>query len=33
MIEQMQTVAVMVSDENKAKEWYRDKLEFETQSD
>jgi catechol 2,3-dioxygenase-like lactoylglutathione lyase family enzyme len=33
MIEQIQTVAVMVSDEKKAKEWYRDKLEFEVQSD
>ena len=33
MIEQIQTVAVMVFDEKKAKEWYRDKLEFEVQSD
>ena len=30
-IEQNQTVAVMVSDEKGAKEWYRDKLEFEVQ--
>jgi lactoylglutathione lyase len=33
MIEQIRTVAVMVSDEKKAKEWYKDKLGFEVQSD
>jgi len=33
MTEQIQNVAVIVSDENNAKEWYRDKLEFEMQSD
>jgi lactoylglutathione lyase len=33
MIEEIRTVAVMVSDEKKAKEWYRDKLGFEVQSD
>ena len=33
MIEQIRSVAVMVSDEQKAKEWYRDRLGFEVQSD
>jgi lactoylglutathione lyase len=33
MIERIQSVAVMVSDEEKSKEWYRDKLGFEVQSD
>jgi catechol 2,3-dioxygenase-like lactoylglutathione lyase family enzyme len=33
MIERIQSVAVMVSDEKKAKEWYRDKLGFEVRSD
>jgi catechol 2,3-dioxygenase-like lactoylglutathione lyase family enzyme len=33
MIEQIQTIAVVVSDEKKAKEWYRDKLGFEVQED
>ena len=33
MIERIRSVAVMVSDEKKAKEWYRDKLGFEVQSD
>lgn len=33
MIEQFRSVAVMVSDEKKAKAWYRDKLGFEVQSD
>ena len=33
MIEQIQTVAVVVSDEKKAKEWYRAKLGFEVQDD
>jgi len=33
MIERIQTVAVMVSDGKRAKEWYRDKLGFEVQSD
>jgi len=32
-IERIRSVAVMVSDEKKAKEWYRDKLGFEVQSD
>jgi len=32
-IERIATVAVMVSDEKKAKEWYRDKLGFEIRSD
>ncbi len=32
-IERIRTMAVMVSNENKAKEWYRDKLGFEVQSD
>lgn len=32
-IEQIRSVAVMVSDEKKAKEWYRDRLGFEVQSD
>jgi catechol 2,3-dioxygenase-like lactoylglutathione lyase family enzyme len=33
MIEQIQSVAVVVSDEKKAKEWYKNKLGFEVQSD
>jgi lactoylglutathione lyase len=33
MIYQIRSVAVMVSDEKKAKEWYRDRLGFEVQSD
>ena len=33
MIEQIQSVAVVVSDEKKAKEWYKHKLGFEVQSD
>jgi len=33
VIERIRSVAVMVSDEKKAKEWYRDKLGFEVQSD
>jgi catechol 2,3-dioxygenase-like lactoylglutathione lyase family enzyme len=33
MIEEIRTVAVMVSDEKRAKEWYRDKLGFEVRSD
>ena len=33
MIERIQTVAVMVSDGKKAKEWYRDRLGFEVLSD
>lgn len=33
MIERFRSVAVMVKDEKKAKEWYRDKLGFEVQSD
>jgi len=33
MIEQIGSVAVIVSDGQKAKEWYRDKLGFEVQSD
>jgi catechol 2,3-dioxygenase-like lactoylglutathione lyase family enzyme len=32
MIEQIQSVAVVVSDEKKAKEWYKNKLGFEVQS-
>jgi len=32
-IEQIRTVAIMVSDEKKAKEWYADKLGFEVRSD
>lgn len=32
-IERIRSVAVMVSDEKRAKEWYRDKLGFEVQSD
>lgn len=31
-INQIATVAVMVSDENKAKEWYKKKLNFEVKS-
>jgi lactoylglutathione lyase len=30
---QIATIAVMVSDENKAKEWYKKKLKFEVMSD
>jgi len=33
MIDQISSVAVVVSDGKKAKEWYRDKLGFEVQSD
>ena len=33
VIEQISTVAVMVSNAKKAMEWYRDKLGFEIQSD
>mgnify|MGYP001151854056 CR=1 FL=1 len=33
MIDLFASVAVMVSDEKKAKEWYRDKLGFEVRSD
>jgi len=33
MIERFRSVAVMVSDEKKAKEWYGGKLGFEVQSD
>jgi lactoylglutathione lyase len=32
-IDQIRTVAVMVSDEKKARDWYRDKLGFEIQED
>ncbi len=32
-IKRFRSVAVVVSDENKAKEWYRDKLGFEVQDD
>jgi catechol 2,3-dioxygenase-like lactoylglutathione lyase family enzyme len=32
-IEKVGTIAVMVSDENKAKQWYKDKLGFDFQSD
>ena len=32
-IKLIRSVAVVVSDENKAKEWYRDKLGFEIQDD
>lgn len=32
-IEQIRSVAVMVSDEKKARDWYRDKLGFEVQED
>ncbi len=31
-ISQIATIAVMVSDENKAKEWYKKKLKFEVRS-
>ena len=33
MIDRLRSVAVVVSDETKAKEWYRDKLGFEVQDD
>jgi len=33
VIERTRSVAVVVSDENKAKEWYRDKLGFEVQEE
>jgi lactoylglutathione lyase len=33
VIEQIRSVAVVVSDEKKAKEWYRDRLGFEVQED
>jgi len=33
VIERIRSVAVVVSDEKKAKEWYRDKLGFEVQDD
>lgn len=33
MIERIRSVAVMVSDEKKAKEWYVDRLGFEVQSE
>jgi len=33
VIERIRSVAVVVSDENKAKEWYRDKLGFEVQEE
>ncbi len=33
MITKIATIAVMVSDENKAKEWYKKKLNFEILSD
>ncbi len=32
-IERIRSIAVVVSDINKSKEWYRDKLEFEVQDD
>jgi len=32
-IERIRSVAVVVSDEKKAKEWYRDRLGFEVQDD
>ena len=32
-IERIGSIAVVVSDVNKSKEWYRDKLEFEVQDD
>ncbi len=32
-INQIATIAVMVSDENRAKEWYKKKLNFEVRSD
>ena len=33
VIERIRSVAVVVSDEKKAKEWYKDKLGFEVQED
>ena len=33
MIDRIRSVAVVVSDENRAKEWYRDKLGFEVQEE